>query len=760
MQAAVRLGPIVSLLLLLLVCSPLALGAGAPGEPVAGPVTIETRFTLPQDPKAAGFVAAIPAGLAEPGSDVPTALALVWAESEASFFPTWNLTIHSDRGLLPSDPRYRVQSSQLLGTRFATIQTATPRWGHTYESAVSFDPQSGAVSIYIRNLTTGEEVAREILRVAPAEGAFVPKAGTLDQRARGTGGPAAGLTPLDDVTVRQVYIPRAVKWGLSPVYDGKPGSTTLSRVDRDTIEGVVLRLNVPGGDQGVFRFYFEGRPDEQGVPSFGRRPLAELAAPEGEVFAPLAWDQFPLGPSTLVLEYTKGGQTWFAESIPFAAGRIDASFSHFAFSQEDDEAQGTLTLKADGPLAATNIKVRADVSEMIWDYRTMRYRESEPRSVTIFEGALALSADPVEIPLAIPNPEETPKLWRARLHVEADNQVATIHLANTKLFGTYRRPEPITEGPYIIAVVGDPQYYSYPNARGGHPDMYIRQMAWLAENAAKERIGLVLLLGDITDHNLPHEWEVAHDSIKLLEGVVPYVITLGNHDLGSGSTASSRDTYYNRYFTAPPKDDRLIYGGSYRPGELENSYYFINLAGTEYIVFTLEFLPRDVVLDWANEVAARHHDKTAIVITHYFTSGAGNVSNSYGSYAIQYGPPGSVNSGVEMWNKFIRKHPNMFMVLSGHIHHDAMPRQTRFGDHMNVVYNFLVDYQFSENGGNGWLALFKFFLDQERVGVTVYSPTLGQFKSDNTSGYTVPFCIDLKNKRYVRVDEACTVALH
>src|SRR5690606_33122977 len=154
--------------------------------------------------------------------------------------------IHSDRGLLPTEPRFRVQRSQLLGTSYVTLQTATPRWGHTYESAFSYDPGSGAVSIYIRNLTTGEEVAREIVRVAPGEGAFVPKAGTLDQRARDAGGPAAGLTLLDDVTVHELYIPRAVKWGLSPIYDGKPGSTPLSRVDRDTVEGVGLRLNIPG----------------------------------------------------------------------------------------------------------------------------------------------------------------------------------------------------------------------------------------------------------------------------------------------------------------------------------------------------------------------------------------------------------------------------------------------------------------------------------------------------------------------------------
>src|SRR5690606_28641964 len=105
------------------------------------------------------------------------------------------------------------------------------------------------------------------------------------------------------------------------------------------------------------------------------------------------------------------------------------------------------------------------------------------------------------------------------------------------------------------------------------------------------------------------------------------------------------------------------------------------------------------VLEWANGIAAAHPDQTIIVITHYYTAGSGVASSSYGNYAIQNGPPGSVNSGAEVWQKFVRKHPNILLVLSGHVHHDAMPRQTRIGDHGNFVYNMLIDYQFSPNGG-------------------------------------------------------------
>src|SRR5690606_18545270 len=125
-----------------------------------------------------------------------------------------------------------------------------------------------------------------------------------------------------------------------------------------------------------------------------------------------------------------------------------------------------------------------------------------------------------------------------------------------------------------------------------------------AEHASDEQIGLAVVLGDVTDHNVPAEWEVAHQSIRLLEGVVPYVVTIGNHDMGPNGDASTRETLFHRYFPEPAADDRLAFGGSYRPGELENSYYFVTLGETEFMVMSLEFLPRDEVLEWANAVAA------------------------------------------------------------------------------------------------------------------------------------------------------------
>ncbi len=79
----------------------------------------------------------------------------------------------------------------------------------------------------------------------------------------------------------------------------------------------------------------------------------------------------------------------------------------------------------------------------------------------------------------------------------------------------------------------------------------------------------------------------------------------------------------------------------------------------------------------------------------------------------------------EMWDKFVRLHPNISFVFSGHILGDGKGRLVGIGDNRNKVYQMLANYQMLTNSGNGYLRLVEFDLSQQKVRGKTYSPNLG-----------------------------------
>ncbi len=279
--------------------------------------------------------------------------------------------------------------------------------------------------------------------------------------------------------------------------------------------------------------------------------------------------------------------------------------------------------------------------------------------------------------------------------------------------------------PFTVAVLPDTQYYVR-----NYPEVLTRQAEWLAMNAASRNIAFVLHVGDITDNNTPEQWERAREGIGVLNGVVPYVLAVGNHDIADGTVKSREDTLIDRYF---PAEGFPSLQGTYEPGKIANSYHTFTVGDRKYMAMALEFGPRDGVLAWANQVVAAHPDHTVLVVTHTYTSGSGSrvtPGTSGGSPELVLPPEvRDVNNGEDMWTKFIRKHPNILMVVSGHIGATAIPWNIGIGDMGNRVFEFLNDYQGEPYGGHGWLVLYEFQTDG-KIEVKVYSPYLDEFKTD------------------------------
>ena len=121
--------------------------------------------------------------------------------------------------------------------------------------------------------------------------------------------------------------------------------------------------------------------------------------------------------------------------------------------------------------------------------------------------------------------------------------------------------------------------------------------------------------------------------------------------------------------------------------------------------------------------------RRVIVVTHsYMYSDDTRVGPGDDWNPRRYAP--NKNDGDDMWEKFVRKHQNIFLVLSGHILHDGLGRLTSTGDKGNKVHEILANYQVRGKGGDGWLRIMTFQPARNKIVVTTYSPVLERYATD------------------------------
>ena len=280
-------------------------------------------------------------------------------------------------------------------------------------------------------------------------------------------------------------------------------------------------------------------------------------------------------------------------------------------------------------------------------------------------------------------------------------------------------------------VIPDTQFYSQK-----HPDIFHKQIQWVADNLQRYNVPFVLQLGDITETAADVEWEVARAAFARLDGKVPYVLTPGNHDYGGKLQVTAKRSPMSNFFPVSHFAKMPSFGGVYDalPDKSDNSFHKFEAGGHKWLVLALEFAPRNDVLRWAGEVCAKHPDHSVIVITHAYLDPRKNQRLAYtGGYGSKPAPgavntapvePPDMNMGEDIWNKLASQQPNIVMVLCGHACYTSY--KTDKGKAGNTVHEVVVDYQKDVNGGNGWMRLLQFLPDGRTVRTRDYSPILDQ----------------------------------
>ena len=289
---------------------------------------------------------------------------------------------------------------------------------------------------------------------------------------------------------------------------------------------------------------------------------------------------------------------------------------------------------------------------------------------------------------------------------------------------------------YSFAIIPDIQAMTHNYEKFGKNLTQLHQ--WLLDNKTAYNIQFVSYVGDLgecqyadeskRDHVIA-EWTFMQDKVHMLDGKIPYTLSLGNHDYDDWCRTNRNTTMFDRFFNYDQMKELPGFGGVYQKGEMDNSYYLIKVSeDVEYLIFALEHSPRYMVLNWVDRIISEHPNARVILTSHCIVdvdgsfNAVGDVTdatvNGRKHFAGSYG-------GQDIWDKIASKHANMFMTYSGHLSCDNVVTRTDIGENGNKVYSTLVDFQGAmlTSKMNTFL-LVRVDEDTKRISFCAYSPEM------------------------------------
>ena len=267
---------------------------------------------------------------------------------------------------------------------------------------------------------------------------------------------------------------------------------------------------------------------------------------------------------------------------------------------------------------------------------------------------------------------------------------------------------------------------------------------WLIQNKDKHKIEYVMGLGDMTQKSYKAEWDYAKEQLYKLNGIIPFSIVRGNHDKVEPQLWTKVDgkNYYdpalqeNSLFNKTFNDDvyRAQIDGSYKSGDVTNTYNAFTVGNTKYLLLNLDYGPSDDVLKWAEGLVKKYSDHRVIITTHTYLFRDGTTLDRNDAYPASKSQ-GGVNDGNDMWDKLVSKYSNIVLVLSGHDPTDNIVCTQTKGVNGNTVTQLLIDPQHMDSKLSectATIALLYFSEDGNTVTVRYYSVARNQYGSEKS----------------------------
>jgi len=265
------------------------------------------------------------------------------------------------------------------------------------------------------------------------------------------------------------------------------------------------------------------------------------------------------------------------------------------------------------------------------------------------------------------------------------------------------------------------------------------QARWLAAQSIARNIRAALFMVDLTEHNVPGEWEFLRDELDTGAWQVPMLLATGNHDHGRNGHTQRRGTLFTHYFQQPPGIALATLAETRSGFDIENAYYRIPLARVTLGVLVLEWAPRSSTVAWANRVLSRYAHDRVIVVTHAYLYDDSTRYDWHTRHTAQRWNPlwydmdwleqlyDREYDGEMLWNALVRRHPGVFLVLCGHVGGSGTGLLASRGDAGNLVQQVLGNFQTLDEGGLGYLRLLEIQPDGRSMRMKTYSPSLDRF---------------------------------
>ncbi|MCZ6672560.1 MAG: metallophosphoesterase, partial [Verrucomicrobia bacterium] len=160
----------------------------------------------------------------------------------------------------------------------------------------------------------------------------------------------------------------------------------------------------------------------------------------------------------------------------------------------------------------------------------------------------------------------------------------------------------INAGEYCLIVVPDTQRYA-----AYFPHIFREQFRWIRDTSASLNVKFVIHVGDVVEEGEDVEWIVADQAFSMIEGVVPFIVVPGNHDIDPepADVGLKASTKYNAVFSPKRFADKPWYGGN-QGVTSDNSFSYFEAGGREFMLLGLEYGPSEETLAWADLLVGNH----------------------------------------------------------------------------------------------------------------------------------------------------------
>jgi len=308
---------------------------------------------------------------------------------------------------------------------------------------------------------------------------------------------------------------------------------------------------------------------------------------------------------------------------------------------------------------------------------------------------------------------------------------------------------------YSFALVGDTQIVSKNDALNGTNDL-ADMYQYIIDKKDDYKIAQVIGLGDIVDTyadgaQKENEWNVATSAISKLDGILPYTLASGNHDVNwnfNYRVASGLPNYLNQSQVIS-KYGKVESGvtDSEEPSAANTAHEF-TVNGVDYLIVTIEYAAHSTsgVMDWANNIIKNHPHHNVIITTHAYLSDNGEILDGTNNGSpSSYSGCADHNDGDYFWDNLVSKHENISMVLCGHVGTENIVKSTKIGDNGNTVTQIMVNTQDldADIGSTGTVAFLYFSEDGKNVQVRQYSTVRNRYLGSNSQ---TSFTVDTARK--------------